>query len=78
MQARLEGAVVEVEATTLASTNKNNYMVPEEIRELESVATQCREQVKKRVLTKKAQKARRAFDARVGALPRATARKRML
>ena len=36
LQARLEGAVVEVKATTLASRNKIKFMVPEEIRELAS------------------------------------------
>ena len=70
LQARLEGAVVEVKATTLASRNKNKFMVPEEIRELASVAAQCRDPVKRRVLRKKAQKSRREIDARVGALPR--------
>ena len=70
LQARLEGAVVEVKATTLASRNKNKFMVPDEIRELASLAAQCRDPVKRRVLRRKAQKARREFDARVGALPR--------
>ena len=41
-----------------------------EIRELSSMAAQCRDPVKRRVLRRKAQKARREFDARVGALPR--------
>ena len=70
MQTRLDGAVVEVKATSLESWNKNKFMVPEEIRELASVAAQCRDPVKRRVLRKKAQKARREFDARVVALPR--------
>ena len=61
---------MEVKATTLASRNKNKFMVPDEIRELASVAAQCRDPVKRRVLRRKAQKARREFDARVGALPR--------
>ena len=47
LQARVEGAAVEIKATTLASRNKNKF-----------------------ILRKKAQKARREFDARVGALPR--------
>ena len=34
------------------------------------MAAQCRDPVKRRVLRRKAQKARREFDARVGALPR--------
>ena len=70
LQATLEGAVVEVKATTLASRNKNKFMVPKEIREFASPAAQCRDPVKRRVLRKKAQKARRGFDARVAALPR--------
>ena len=70
LQARLEGAVVEVKATTLASRNKKKFMVPEEIRELASVAAQCRDPMMRRVLRKKAQEARRECDARVGALPR--------
>ena len=56
-------------AATLASLNKNKFMVPEDIRELASLAVQSRDPVKRRVLRKKAQKARREFDARVGALP---------
>ena len=61
---------MEVKATTLTSRNKNKFMVPEEIRELASVVAQCRDPVRRRVLRKKAQKARREFDARVEALPR--------
>ena len=45
-------------------------MVPDEIRELASMAAQCGDPVKRRVSRKKAQKARREFDARVGALSR--------
>ena len=62
LQARVEGAV-EVKATTLASRNKNKFMVPEEIREFASLAAQCRDPVK-RILRKNAQKARGEFDAR--------------
>ena len=47
LQARLEGAVVEVKATTLASQNQKMFMVPEEIRELACVAVQCRDPVKR-------------------------------
>ena len=42
LQARQEGTVVEVKATTLATRN-NKFTVPEEIRELASVAAQCRD-----------------------------------
>ena len=62
----MEGAAVEVKATTLASRNKNMFMVPEQIRKLASLAPQCRDPVKRKVLRKKAQKARREFDAREG------------
>ena len=51
MQARLEGAVVVIKATTMASRNKNKP-------------------ARKRVLRKKALKARGEFEARMGALPR--------
>ena len=44
-------------------------MVPEEIRELASLAAQCRDPAWRNFLRKKAQKARRELDARVGALP---------
>ena len=50
----------------LLRRNKNKFMMPVEIRKLASMAAQCRDLVKRRVL---AQKARREFDARVGALP---------
>ena len=44
--------------------------VPEEIRECSTLAAQCRDPVKRKILRKKARKARREFDAKVGALPR--------
>ena len=72
MQARLEGAVVVVKATTMASRNKNKFMVPDDIREMAGLAAKCRDPAKRRVLRKKAQKARRELDARMGALPRGT------
>ena len=70
LQARVEGAAVEIKATTLASRNKNKFMVPEEIREMASLAAKCRDPARRKVLRKKAQKARGEFDARMGALPR--------
>ena len=78
LQARVEGAAVEVLAAALASRDKNKFMVPEEIRELASLAAQCRDPVKRRVLRKKAQKARNEFDARVGALPRGKVVKKLV
>ena len=47
LQARLEGVAVEVKSTALTFRNKNKFMVPEEIRELASVAAQCRDLVKR-------------------------------
>ena len=47
LQTRLEGAAVDVKASSLASRNKNKFMVLEEIRELTSVAAQCRDPVKR-------------------------------
>ena len=70
LQARVEGAAVEIKATTMASRNKNKFMVPERIRELAS----RRHTVKRKFLRKKAQKARRELDATMGALPRDTSR----
>ena len=78
LRARLEGAVAEVKATTLASRNKNKFMVPDEIKELASMAAQCCDPVKRRVLRKKAQKARREFDARVWVLPRGKVVKKLV
>ena len=49
LQARVEGAAVEVKATTLACRNKNKFIVPAEIRDMASVAAQCRDPVKKKV-----------------------------
>ena len=48
----------------------NKFMVPEEVRVLASSAAQCCDPVKRKVLRKHAQKARREFDLEVGALPR--------
>ena len=42
LQARLEGAAVEIKATTMASRNKNKFMV-EDFRALASLAAQCRD-----------------------------------
>ena len=41
-------------------------------REMASLPAKCRDPARKKVLRKKAQKARRDFDARMGALPRGT------
>ena len=69
-QASVEGAAVEITAPAMASRNKNMFMVPEEMREMASLAAKCRDLARRRVLRKKAQIARREFDATMGALPR--------
>ena len=63
----MEGAAVEVKATKLACRNKNKFIVPAEIRDMASVAAQCRDTVKRKVLRKKA---RGEFVAGVGVLQR--------
>ena len=60
---------MEIKDTTMTSRNKNKFMVPEEIRELASLAAKCRDPARRRVLRKKAQIAGGEFDARMGALP---------
>ena len=42
LQARLEGAVAEVKATTTATRNRNNFKILDEIREM-AAAAQCRD-----------------------------------
>ena len=54
---------------TTASRNNKKFIVPDEIREMAALAAQCRDPVRRKVLRKKARKACREFDARVGALP---------
>ena len=76
LQSRLERAVVLVKATTTAYSNKKKFMVPDEIREMAASEAQCRGPVRRKVLRKKVQKARREFDATVGALPRGKVIKR--
>ena len=70
LQSRPEGTVAQVKATTTASRNNKKFKVPGEIRKMSTLAAQCRDPVRRKVLRKLAQKARREFDARVGALPR--------
>ena len=43
LQARLEGAEVEIKAATTASRNKNKFMVPDEIKEIAGLAAKCRD-----------------------------------
>ena len=54
LQGRLEGAAAGVKATTMASRNKNKFMVPDEIREMTALAAKCRDPVRRKVLRKKA------------------------
>ena len=65
-----EETAAQVKATTTASRNNKKYKLPDEIRKMSALAAQCRDPVRKKVLRKLAHKARREFDARVGALPR--------
>ena len=71
---QLEGAAVVINATTMESRNRNKFMVPDEIREMAGLAAKCRDPARRKVLRKKAQNARREFDARKGALRRGKSR----
>ena len=70
LQSRLQQAVGQVKATTMVSRNRKKFAVPDEIREMAALAARCRDPVRRNVSRKKAQKARREFEAKVGALPR--------
>ena len=70
LQERLEEAAVTVKATRTATRNKNKFNIPVEIRKMATGAAKCRNLVLRKELRKKARKARREFDGRVGALPR--------
>ena len=69
LQARLEEAAAEVKATTMATRNKNKLEILDEIRLMAAEAAKCRNPFLRKELWKKALKARREFDARVGSLP---------
>ena len=62
LQERLEEAAAAVIATTTALRNKNKFTVPDEIREMASEAAKCRDPVKRKLLRKRARKARREFE----------------
>ena len=53
-----KGAAAQVKATMTAPRNNTKFMVPDEIREMAASAAQCRDLVRKKVVRKKAQKAR--------------------
>ena len=59
---RLEGTAA-VKATTTATRNKNTFKISDQIRKM---AARCKNLALVKALRKKARKARRAFDARVG------------
>ena len=63
LQERLEVAAA-LEATTTATRNKNKFLIKE------MTAATCRNPVLRNELMQKTRKARKEFDARVGALPR--------
>ena len=46
----MEEAAVTVKATTTAMTNKNKFMVPDEIRETAAEAAKCRDPVRRKLL----------------------------
>ena len=56
-----------VKATTTAVRNESQFKVLDDVREM-AAATKCRDPVSRKVLRKRASRARREFDARVGAL----------
>ena len=64
-QERLEQVAVTVTETTTATRNK--FKTPVELRKMATAAATCRNPVLREELRKKASKARRDFDARVGA-----------
>ena len=69
LQARLEEAAAKVKATVTATSVKNKFKVPDEIRKMATEAAKCRNPAQRK-LRKKGGEARKKFDARAGALPR--------
>ena len=69
LQAKLEDAAAKVKATTTATSNKNKFKVPDEIRKMATETATCRNPAQRK-LRKRARKARKKFDARAGAFPR--------
>ena len=63
LQGRSEKAAAAVKATTTAVRNKNKFTVPDEIRETAAEAVKCRNPVRRKLLRKRAHKARREFEA---------------
>ena len=63
-QSSFEGAVGQVKATTMVSRNKKKCAVPDEMRKMTALAAQCRDLVSRKVSRKKAQTARREFEAK--------------
>ena len=70
LQERLEDAASAVKATTTASRNRNQFSVPDEIREMAADAASCRDPVRRKLLRKRARKARREFEAGRAVFPR--------
>ena len=69
LQERLEEAAAAVKATTTAVRNRNKFTVPDEIREMAAEAATCRDLVRRKLLRKRAHKARREFKAGRAVLP---------
>ena len=69
LQERLEAAASAVNAPTTASGNRNRFSVPDDIREMAADAASCRDPVRRKLLRKRARKARREFEAGRAVLP---------
>ena len=70
LQERLEDAASAVKAPTTASRNRNRFSVPDDIKEMADDAATCRDPVRRKLLRKRARKARREFEAGRAVLPR--------
>ena len=64
-----EHAATSVKATTTAARNRNNFNVPDEIKEMEAEAAKCRDIVRRKLLRKRAREARWEFETGRALLP---------
>ena len=64
-QDRLGKAAAATKATATALRNRSKFTVPDEIREMAAEAAKCRDPVRRKLLQKRARKARREFEAGV-------------
>ena len=70
LQERLKEAAAAAKPTTTAMRNVNKFTVPDEIREVAAEAAKWRDPVRRKLLRKRARKARRGFEAGRAVLPR--------